>query len=70
MEKLYVLNYIESIESIARPLACSNSVDKLRQIVPCNRWQVGNDPNDSNVRRKSLDTDYPYYEVREMPYVC
>lgn len=71
MNKLYALHIVVDAESDSRVIACSNSLDKLRQIVftPDNTFHRNGDPNDKTLMMHTTDGVYPKYLFREIPYV-
>lgn len=70
MNKLYALNIIEKDGSDLRMVAASNERRKLELIAICHHWSLINDPNDKSLKQTSQEGEFPFYSIREIPYVC
>ena len=71
MDKLYALHIVVDAESSSKIIACSNSLDKLREIVytPDHTFRVCKDPNDKTLKMHTTDGIYPKYLFREIAYI-
>lgn len=70
MNKLYVLYCCQNKDQDAYIVAASNQIRKLEQVGASSCWTIINDPNREYTKRETEEGKYPFYLIREIPYVC